>query len=52
MTRLAVFTGLPWVVAQLIPDLFTGALLLVLWLVGFRWAGGGEPSCGTMSFTT
>jgi hypothetical protein len=33
---LALLTGLPWVAAQLIPDLFTGMLVLCLWLLGFR----------------
>jgi len=35
---LALFTGLPWVTAQLIPDVFTGVLVLSLWLLGFRAA--------------
>jgi hypothetical protein len=35
---LAVLTGLPWVAAQLIPDVFTGVLVLALWLLGFRAA--------------
>ena len=32
---LALFTGLPWFVGQLMPDLFTGVLVLALWLLGF-----------------
>lgn len=35
---LAVFTGLPWFGAQLMPDLFTGLVVLVPWLLGFRSA--------------
>ncbi|MGG5822251.1 hypothetical protein [Falsiroseomonas sp. HW251] len=34
---LAVATGLPWLVAQIMPDLFTGLLVLALWLIGFGW---------------
>lgn len=33
---LAALTSLPWLVAQLLPDLFTGVLVLALWLLGFR----------------
>ena len=33
---LSVLTGLPWVAAQLIPDVFTGVVVLALWLLGFR----------------
>lgn len=36
---LAVATGLPWLVAQIMPDLFTGLLVLALWLIGFGWRG-------------
>jgi hypothetical protein len=32
---LAVLTGLPWFVAQVMPDVFTGMLVLALWLLGF-----------------
>lgn len=32
---LAVGTGLPWVVAQVMPDVFTGLLVVALWLLGF-----------------
>jgi hypothetical protein len=35
---LSVLTGLPWVVAQLMPDVFTGVVVLALWLLGFRAA--------------
>jgi hypothetical protein len=35
---LSVLTGLPWVTAQLIPDVFTGVVVLALWLLGFRAA--------------
>ena len=35
---LAVLTGLPWFAAQLIPDVFTGALVLAVWLLAFRAA--------------
>jgi hypothetical protein len=33
---LAALTGLPWLAAQLIPDVFTGVVVLALWLLGFR----------------
>ncbi|WP_270937258.1 hypothetical protein [Falsiroseomonas oryzae] len=32
---LAVGTGLPWFATQLMPDVFTGLLVLALWLLGF-----------------
>ncbi len=35
---LSVLTGLPWVTAQLIPDVFTGVVVLALWLLGFKAA--------------
>ena len=35
---LAMLTGLPFVVAQLQPDLFTGVVVLCAWLLGFRHA--------------
>ena len=35
---LSALTGLPWVTAQLIPDVFTGVLVLALWLLGFKAA--------------
>ncbi len=35
---LALLTGLPWVAAQLMPDVFTGVVVLALWLLGFRAA--------------
>src|SRR3712207_4846891 len=35
---LSVLTGLPWLAAQLIPDLFTGVVVLAVWLLGFRAA--------------
>jgi hypothetical protein len=34
---LAIGTGLPWAAAQLMPDVFTGVVVLALWLVGFGW---------------
>jgi hypothetical protein len=34
---LAVGTGLPWAAAQIMPDVFTGLLVLALWLIGFGW---------------
>lgn len=34
---LAAATGLPFLVAQVMPDLFTGLLVLALWLIGFGW---------------
>jgi hypothetical protein len=33
---LSVLTSLPWLVAQLIPDVFTGVTVLTIWLLGFR----------------
>ena len=33
---LSVLTGLPWLAAQLMPDLFTGVVVLALWLLGFK----------------
>ncbi len=33
---LSVLTGLPWLAAQLIPDVFTGVVVLALWLLGFK----------------
>lgn len=35
---LSALTSLPWLAAQLMPDLFTGVLVLALWLLGFRAA--------------
>lgn len=35
---LAVGTGLPWLAAQLMPDVFTGLLAVTLWLLGFGLA--------------
>ncbi len=35
---LSALTGLPWLAAQLIPDLFTGVVVLALWLLGFKAA--------------
>lgn len=35
---LSVLTGLPWITAQLIPDVFTGVVVLALWLLGFKAA--------------
>ncbi len=35
---LAVLTPLPWFVAQLMPDMFSGIMVLALWLLGFRLA--------------
>jgi hypothetical protein len=32
---LAIGTGLPWLAAQVMPDVFTGLLAIVLWLLGF-----------------
>lgn len=34
---LAMASGLPWLAAQLMPDLFTGLMVLALWLLGFGW---------------
>lgn len=34
---LAALTPLPWLVSQLMPDLFTGYTVLTLWLLGFRF---------------
>ena len=33
---LSVLTSLPWLAAQLMPDLFTGVVVLALWLLGFK----------------
>ena len=33
---LSALTGLPWMAAQLIPDVFTGVVVLSLWLLGFK----------------
>lgn len=35
---LSALTGLPWFAAQLIPDVFTGVVVLSLWLLGFKSA--------------
>ena len=35
---LSALTGLPWVTARLIPDVFTGVLVLALWLLAFKAA--------------
>ena len=35
-------TGLPWLVAQVMPDVFTGLLALALWLIGFGRARLGR----------
>jgi len=35
---LAIGTGLPWLVAQVMPDVFTGLLVVALWLLGFAHA--------------
>jgi len=35
---LTVLTSLPWFVAQLMPDCFTGVVVVSLWLLGFRAA--------------
>lgn len=40
---LSVFTGLPWITAQLIPDVFTGVAVLALWLLGFKAASLSAP---------
>jgi hypothetical protein len=40
---LAVGTGLPWLVAQLMPDVFTGLLVLMVWLLGFGQERLGRP---------
>ncbi len=34
---LSLGTGLPWAAAQLMPDVFTGVVVLALWLIGFGW---------------
>lgn len=39
---LAFGTGLPWLVAQLMPDVFAGLLALALWLLGFGTARLGR----------
>lgn len=39
---LAIGTGLPWLVAQIMPDLFAGLLALALWLIGFGRARLGR----------
>jgi hypothetical protein len=39
---LAMLTGLPFVAAQLMPDFFTGVVMLCVWLLGFHWAGLGR----------
>ncbi len=39
---LAVATSLPWVVAELIADVFTGVVVLALWLLGFGSVGRWE----------
>jgi hypothetical protein len=39
---LAVGTGLPWLAAQVMPDVFTGLLAVVLWLLGFARARLGR----------
>ena len=33
---LSLLTGLPWFTAQLIPDVFTGVVVLAVWLLGFN----------------
>ena len=33
---LSALTGLSWIAAQLIPDVFTGVVVLALWLLGFK----------------
>jgi hypothetical protein len=33
---LSALTGLSWLAAQLIPDVFTGVVVLALWLLGFK----------------
>ena len=35
---LATLTGLPFIAAQLQPDLFTGCVVLATWLLGFRYS--------------
>ncbi|MBL6080867.1 hypothetical protein JMJ56_22905 [Belnapia sp. T18] len=39
---LAMLTGLPFVVAQIMPDFFTGVVMLCIWLVGFHWRALGR----------
>ena len=41
---LAMLTGLPFVTAQLMPDFFTGVVVLCIWILGFHWhaLGRGE----------
>jgi len=39
---LAVGTGLPWFTAQIMPDVFTGLLVLAAWLLGFGQAQLGR----------
>ena len=36
-TGLALATALPWLAAQIMPDLFTGLMVLAIWLLGFGW---------------
>ena len=42
---LAVFTGLPWVVSQLMADVFTGIVVLALALLGFGSLARWERTC-------
>jgi hypothetical protein len=39
---LAMLTGLPFVTAQIMPDFFTGVVVLCIWLLGFHWRGLGR----------
>jgi hypothetical protein len=39
---LAMLTGLPFVAAQIMPDVFTGLVVLCIWLLGFHWSALGR----------
>ncbi len=39
---LAVLSGLPFVTAQIMPDFFTGVVVLCIWLLGFHWRAFGR----------
>jgi len=34
---LSLLSALPWLAAQLMPDIFTGLVVLAIWLLGFGW---------------
>ncbi len=39
---LAMLTSLPFVAAQIMPDFFTGVVVLCIWLLGFQWRALGR----------